>query len=185
VLRGIFLMEQNDIDWLYHHNQNIFPEAWDEFATFIPENERDDLLSAYYKRLTSDDKKQVQEAALIWSLYESACASLIPNYETITTPEQMADAVSIATIECHFFKNHLIQPQDSLLTKIDRFRHIPATIVHGRYDMICPLISAYRLHQRWPEADYVVVPDAGHSANEPGIRSRLIEATENMKSIKG
>ncbi len=184
ILRGIFLMEAQDINWLYHDNKNIFPEAWEEFAHYIPEDERKDLIAAYYKRLTTDDKKEKYEAAMMWSLYESACASLIPNYETITTPEQLADAAAIATIEAHFFKNYLIQSKDSILKKVDRFKHIPGIIVQGRYDMVCPIISAHRLHEKWPEADYVIVPDAGHSSSEPGILSRLVEATENMKSIK-
>ena len=184
VLRGIFLMEERDINWLYNDNKNIFPEAWEEFANYIPEDERDNLINAYYKRLTGEDKKEKYDAAMMWSLYESACASLIPNYETITTPEQLADAAAIASIECHFFKNHLIKSEQSILKKVDCFKHIPGVIVHGRYDMVCPIISAHRLHEKWPEADYVIVPDAGHSSSEPGIKSRLIEATENMKSIK-
>jgi len=184
VLRGIFLMEAEEIQWIYTDNKNIFPEAWEEFAHHIPEDERDDLLSAYYKRLTGEDKKEKYDAAMIWSLYESACASLIPNYEIITTPEQLTDALSISVIEAHYFKNHMIEAKDSILKKVDRFRHIPGVIVQGRYDMICPIITAHRLHEKWPEADYIIVPDAGHSAFEPGILSRLVEATENMKSIK-
>ena len=183
VLRGIFLMEAADITWLYDDNKNIFPEAWQEFAHYIPKGERDDLLGAYYKRLTSEDKKIKYEAAMIWSLYESACSSLIPNYETITTDAQLQRADSIATIECHFFNHHIIKPEDSLLNKVDIFRHVPTTIVQGRYDMICPIISAHRLHEKWPEAEYVIVPDAGHSMLEQGILSELINATEHMKSI--
>ena len=183
VLRGIFLLEQDGIDWLLYHNKNVFPEAWEQFVSIIPEDRHDDLLEAYYERLTSDDKKIQMEAAINWSLYESACASLIPNYEIVTTDEQRAQALSISAIECHYFRNQLISKEDSLLNKIDKFRHIPSVIVQGRYDMICPIQSAHRLHNAWPEADFIVVPDAGHSANEPAIRSRLIEATENMKTL--
>lgn len=183
ILRGIFLMEDADIKWFMDTNKNIFPEAWEQFASLIPENRHDDLLEAYYELLTSSDKKIQMEAAINWSLYESACASLIPNYEIVTTEEQRVQALNISAIECHYFRNNLIQEKDSLLHKVDIFRHIPAVIVQGRYDMICPILSAHRLHNAWPEADYIVVPDAGHSANEPAIRSRLIEATENMKTI--
>lgn len=183
VLRGIFLMEQDGIDWLLYHNKNVFPEAWEQFVSIIPEEERDDLLTAYHKRLTSDDKKIQMEAAMSWSLYESACASLIPNYEIITTDEQRDQALAISLIECHYFATQLVNEKDGLLHKVDSFRHIPTTIIQGRYDMICPILSAHRLHTAWPEADYIVVPDGGHSAMDPAIRSRLIEATENMKSI--
>lgn len=183
VLRGIFLMEQDGIDWLLYDNKNVFPEAWEQFVSIIPEEEHGDLLEAYYKRLMSDDKKVQLEAAISWSLYESSCASLIPNYEIVTTEEQKLQAIAISVIECHYFRNHLIQPEDSLVDKVDRFRHIPTIIVQGRYDMVCPIISAQRLHAAWPEADYIVVPDGGHSALDPAIRSRLIEATETVKSL--
>jgi proline iminopeptidase len=183
VLRGIFLLEQQGVDWLLYHNKNVFPEAWEQFVSIIPEDRHDDLLEAYYERLTSPDKKIQMEAAINWSLYESACASLIPNYEIVTTEEQRAQALNISSIECHYFRNNMIPENESLLKKIDNFRHIPSTIIHGRYDMVCPILSAHRLHNAWPEADFIIVPDAGHSANEPAIRSRLIEATENMKTI--
>ena len=184
VLRGIFLLEQDGIDWLLYKNKNVFPEAWEQFASIIPEEERDDLLTAYHKRLTSEDQNTQLEAAMSWSLYESACASLIPNYEIITTEEQRDHAIAISVIECHYFYTQVIQPENSLIHKIDRFRHIPTTIIQGRYDMICPILSAYRLHNAWPEADFIVVPDGGHSALDPTIRSRLVEATENAKTLQ-
>lgn len=183
ILRGIFLMEQDGIDWLLYHNKNVFPEAWEQFSSIIPKDEQSDLLTAYHKRLNSDDKAIQLEAAMSWSLYESACASLIPNYEIITTDEQKAQAIAISVIECHYFYNQLINPEESILHKIDKFRHIPATIIQGRYDMICPIASAHRLHNAWPEADYIVVPNGGHSALDPAIRSRLIKATENIKTL--
>ena len=182
VLRGIFLMEQDGIDWFLYHNKNVFPEAWEQFVSIIPENRHDDLLEAYYERFTSDDKDVQMEAAIHWSLYESACASLIPNYEIVTTEEQRAKALNISTIECHYFRNQLIDETNSLLNKIDKFRHIPSTIVQGRYDMVCPIQSAHRLHSAWPEAEFIIVPDAGHSADEPPIRSHLIETTEKIKN---
>ena len=183
ILRGIFLLEQDGIDWLLYKNKNIFPEAWEQFVSIIPKNERGDLLTAYHKRLNSEDKQIQLEAAMNWSLYESACASLIPNYEIITTGEQKDHAIAISVIENHYFYTQVNQPEESLLHKVDRFRHIPAIIIQGRYDMICPILSAHRLHSVWPESDYIVVPDGGHSALDPAIRSRLIEATENMKTL--
>lgn len=183
VLRGIFLLEQEEIDWWLYGIQNIFPEAWEQFAHYIPRAERMDLLEAYYKRLTGHDPVIALDAAIHWGLYESACSSLIPNYETITTDAQKAQVLALARLECHYFRNNRIEPQDSLLLKVDCFRAIPSVIIHGRYDVVCPVSTAYRLHRHWPEADYVVVPDGGHSALDPAIRSRLIEATENAKTL--
>lgn len=184
VLRGIFLMEEQEIDWLLYGLGTVYPEAWEQFVSIIPEEEHDNLLEAYYERLTNGDEKTKMEAGMSWSLYESACSSLIPNYEIITTDEQRAHALAIATIEAHYFYNQIISPEDSLLNKVDAFRSIPTIMVQGRYDMICPIATAHELHCEWPEADYIVVPDGGHSAMDAPIRSRLIEATENMKSIR-
>lgn len=183
ILRGIFLLEKEEIDWWLYGVRAIFPEAWEQFAHFIPKNERGDLLTAYHKRLTGMDAAMAQRAAIHWALYESACSSLIPNYETITTDEQKAQALALARMECHYFKTECLSPDRSLLNDIAKFRHIPSVIIHGRYDVVCPLSTAYRLHQAWPEADYIVVPDGGHSALDPAIRSRLIAATEHAKTI--
>jgi proline iminopeptidase len=183
ILRGIFLCEQEEIDWFLHGMRKLFPEAWEQFAGLLSDDEQQDLLNSYYKRLTSDNPDERIEAAIRWSLYEGACSSLFPNYETITTHEQKQNALALARIECHYFKNEVIAPQNSLLNKINSLRAIPTTIIQGRYDAICPIETAYRLHHAWPEADYIVVPDAGHSALDPTLRSRLIEATENYKSL--
>ncbi|MGQ0527720.1 MAG: prolyl aminopeptidase [Alphaproteobacteria bacterium] len=182
-LRGIFLNEQSENDWFLNGIRNIFPEVWEQFVSIIPEAERGDLLDAYYKRLTGPNEKQAMEAGIHWSLYESACSSLLANYETITTEDQKQHALALARIEAHYFKHEVIAPENSLLHKIDAIRSIPAVIVHGRYDVICPIATAHRLHQLWPEADYVIVPDAGHSALDPPLRSRLVEATENFKRL--
>ncbi|MCB9982064.1 MAG: prolyl aminopeptidase [Rhodospirillales bacterium] len=183
ILRGIFLCEQDEIDWFLYDMRNIFPEAWEQFAGFIAAERQDDLLNAYYEILTGDDKRQQMEAAIRWSLYEGACASLLPNYETITTDEQKGHALALARMEAHYFVHEVIRPENSLLNHMDTLRNIPATIIHGRYDVICPIRTAHRLHQLWPEADYIVVPDAGHSALDPALRSRLIEATERAKTL--
>lgn len=183
ILSGIFLMEREEIDWFFYGIRNVFPEAWEQFASIIPEEERGDLLNAYHKRLLSDDKDIAMEAAIRWCLYESACSSLIPNYETITTEEQKSQVLTIARIECHYFKHQVIAPENSLIHQVDKFRAVPSIIINGRYDMLCPIKTAHRLHLAWPEADYVVVPDGGHSEQDPAIRSRLIEATENAKTL--
>ena len=184
ILRGIFLCEEEELNWFLYGIRKIFPEAWEQFAGLIPEGERGNLIDAYYERLTSDDPDTVLEAAIRWSLYEGACVSLLPNYETITTDEQKQRAIALARLEAHYFKHEKIAPEDSLLGRIDLIRHIPAVIVQGRYDAVCPIETAYKLHQAWPEADYIVVPDAGHSTLDPPLRSRLIEATENFKTIR-
>ena len=183
ILRSIFLMENSEIEWFIYGMKTIFPEAWEEFANYIPEDERHDLLSAYYRRLTSEDHKISIEAALSWNAYESACSSFIPTRDTINTDEQRYYALAMAKIEAHYFSTQTLDGNRSLLNHIDRIRSIPATIVHGRYDIVCPIDNAHRLHLAWPEADYVIVPDSGHSFLDPTMRSRLIEATETAKSL--
>ncbi|MCD8563252.1 MAG: prolyl aminopeptidase [Alphaproteobacteria bacterium] len=186
ILRGIFLCEQDEIDWFLYGMRHIFPEAWEQFAHFLPEEEQDDILNAYYKYLTGDDLTLKMNAAIAWTLYEGACSSLLPNFETITTEEQKQHALALSRIECHYFINEVRGGtlMKSLLHDLDILRKIPATIIQGRYDLICPIRTAYKLHQLWPEADYVVVPDAGHSALDPSLRSRLIEATEHAKGLR-
>ena len=183
IMRGIFLCESNEIDWFLHGIQTVFPEAWEQFTGLLNEDERKDILKAYYTRLTDENEETRVEAAIRWSLYEGACSSLLPNYETITTPEQKEHALALARLEAHYFMHEVIAPENSILSKIDKIRHIPCSIIQGRYDIICPIVTANKLHQAWPEADYIVVPDAGHSALDPALRSRLIEATELNKSL--
>ena len=184
VLRGIFLLEQAEVDWFMYGMHAVFPEAWEQLAAAIPENRRNDLVNAFYEILTGDNYDQKMNAAIRWNLYEEACSSLMPNYQTITTEEQKAYALALARIEAHYFKHGVISAENSLMKGIDKIRSIPSTIINGRYDIICPIHTAYKLHVEWPEADYIVVPDGGHSALDPPVRSRLIEATENMKTIR-
>lgn len=184
ILRGIFLCEQEEIDWFLYGMKNIFPEAWEQFASIAPEDRKDDLLSVYYEILTNDNAPEAQmDAAVRWSLYEGACSSLIPNYDTVTTNEQKIHALSLAKIEAHFFKTQVFSKEKTILKEIENLRFIPTTIIQGRYDVICPIRTAHELHQLWPEADYVVVPDGGHSALDAPVRSRLIEATESLKTM--
>lgn len=182
VLRGIFLMRPQEIDWFIHGMATVFPEAWEQFIAILPEEEQKDILASYYKRLTSDDHDVVMEAAIDWATYESACAALIPNYQIIITEEQRMAALAISRIEAHYFVTEDFTGENDLLKKIDTFRHVPTQIIQGRYDIICPIKTAYELHQLWEEAEYLVVSDGGHSAMDPAIRSALIEATEKIKT---
>jgi proline iminopeptidase len=183
-LYGIFLCEQSEIDWFLYGMGSIFPEKWEEFSEFIPEAERYDLLDAYHMRLTGDDEKMRYDAALRWVGYEKDCSALIPRHKDIVTPEQKNYALAMARIEAHYFRDHVIPVYESLMHKIDIIRAIPSTIVHGRYDVICPIQTAYRLHLAWPEADYIVVPDGGHSAFDPAVQSRLIEAADQARNLR-
>ncbi|MGH1395162.1 MAG: prolyl aminopeptidase [Trichormus sp.] len=182
ILRGIFLLRQKELRWFYQEGASyIFPDAWEEYLKPIPVDERDDLLTAYYKRLTSQDREIRQAAAKAWSIWEASTSRLFTDTQLIHNfaEDQFADA--FARIECHYFINKgFLETDDQLLLNVERIRHIPAVIVQGRYDVVCPMISAWELHRAWPEAEFIVVPDAGHSMSEVGIRSALIEATDKL-----
>jgi proline iminopeptidase len=180
LLRGIFLMHPSEIEWFLYGMNTVFPEAWERFAGFLPEAERSDLLGAYSRRLNDPNPAVRVPAARSWSVYEGSCSTLLPNPEVLSTSGEERHAVGLARIEAHFFTNNLFTPHDALLRRIGGIRHIPAVIVQGRYDMVCPIMTADALHRAWPEAEYIVVPDAGHSALEPGIRSALIDATNRF-----
>ena len=182
ILRGIFMLRQKEIRWFYQEGASyIFPDAWEEYVKPIPINERDDLLTAYYQRLTSPDDKIRLEAARAWSIWEGSTSRLFPDLDLKQSFGIDAFAEAFARIECHYFINKgFIDPEDKLLLNIDRIRKIPAVIVQGRYDVVCPIISAWELHRAWPEAELIVVADAGHSMSEPGIRTCLIEATDKF-----
>jgi proline iminopeptidase len=181
ILRGIFLCRRSEIDWFLYGMRTVFPEAWRAFAGFLPESERDDLLAGYYRRLTDPDPRIHMPAARAWSIYEGACSTLLPNPETVAAFGEDRLALGLARIEAHYFTEHLFRPECDLVANIGRIRHLPAVIVQGRYDMVCPIRSADELARAWPEAEYVVVRDAGHSAMEPGIREQLVLATERAK----
>jgi proline iminopeptidase len=181
VLRGVFLARAAEIDWFLYGIAAVFPEAWRAFSEFIPEAERGNLLAAYHRRLTDPDPRVHMPAARAWSMYEGACSTLLPNPETIAAFGEDRLALGLARIEAHFFARYLFSGEADLITRIGRIRHLPGVIVQGRYDMVCPIRSADELARAWPEAEYVVVPDAGHSAMEPGIREQLVLATERLK----
>jgi proline iminopeptidase len=181
VLRGIFLCRPGEIEWFLYGLKAIFPEAWRTFSGFVPEGERGDLLAAYHARLTDPDPAVHMPAARSWSVYEGSCSTLLPNPALVADFASDRVALGLARIEAHYFRHDIFLPADSLLRNADRLARIPGVIVQGRYDIVCPTISADDLHRAWPSAEYVVVQDAGHSAFEPGIRSRLVLATEAFK----
>jgi proline iminopeptidase len=182
ILRGIFMLRQKELHWFYQEGaSNIFPDAWEEYLKPIPIEERDNLLTAYYKRLTSEDKRVRLEAAKSWSIWEASTSKLFLDKSLMNTFGESAFADAFARIECHYFVNKgFFEREDQLLLNIDKIRHIPAVIVQGRYDVVCPMVSAWELHKVWQEAEFIVVPDAGHSMTEPGIQTALIDATDKF-----
>lgn len=185
ILRGIFLCRRSEIQWFLYDIRNIFPEPWRRFSEFIPGAERDDLLDAYYRRLTDPDSDVHMPAARSWSIFEGSCSTLLPSTETVDYYAGDVVALGLARIEAHYFKHDIFLPLDSLLKNIGHLRDIPAVVVQGRYDAVCPITTADDMIRAWPEAEYVVVPDAGHSAFEPGISTALIEATNRFKARLG
>ena len=181
VLRGIFLCRPGEIDWFLYGLRQVFPEIWRTFANFIPQDERGDLLAAYYQRLTHPDPSVHLPAARTWSVYEGSCSTLLPNPALVADFASDRVALGLARIEAHYFRNEIFLPRDFLLANVARLKSIPGVIVQGRYDIVCPTVSADDLHQAWPEASYNVIADAGHSAFEPGIRSQLLATMEDLK----
>ena len=184
ILRGIFLCRPKEIRWFYQEGASaIYPDKWEQYLEVIPEAERDDMLGAYYRRLTSDDETVRLEAARAWSICEGSTSKLHPDENFIADFGEAEFALAFARIECHYFTHNAFFDTDNyLIENVGRIRHIPAVIVQGRYDVVCPLMSAWELHRAWPEAELRIIPDAGHSALEPGTRSALVEATEQFKS---
>jgi proline iminopeptidase len=182
VLRGIFLCRKSEIDWFLYGLKNVFPERWHELADYLPEAERGDILSSYYKRLTDPDPAVHMPAARVWSIYEGSCSTLLPNADTVAHFGDDVVALGLARIEAHYFMHDIFLPVNSLLEEVDKIRNIPSVIVQGRYDMVCPIVSADDLHRVWPEAEYIIIPDAGHSVWEPGICAELVAAVERFKT---
>ncbi|MEQ8798595.1 MAG: prolyl aminopeptidase [Salinisphaeraceae bacterium] len=184
VLRGIFMLRQQEIAWFYQSGaSNLFPDAWETYVAAIPPEERDDMVAAYYRRLTDPDGNVRRAAARAWSVWEAATSFLHANPNAQAAFSNDSFALAFARIECHYFIHRgFFERDDELLRGVDRIRHIPAVIVHGRYDVVCPLRNAWDLHQVWPEADLRIVPDAGHSAFEVGNRDELVAATDRFGS---
>ncbi|HEU4620801.1 MAG TPA: prolyl aminopeptidase [Burkholderiaceae bacterium] len=183
VLRGIFLARRSETDWFINGIRYIFPEAWRRFASMVPERERGDLLEAYAKRLFDDDPKVHLPYARAWGHYEGTCSNLLPRVAATTAAHMESDAVALglARLECHYMRHGAFMPDGALLEHLPNIAHLPCTIVQGRYDIVCPIVSADDLQRRWASSEYIVVPDAGHSAWEPGITLELVSACERMK----
>jgi proline iminopeptidase len=183
VLRGIFLGRAAEVEWFLYGMARVFPDAHAAFSQFLPEAERGDLLAGYLKRLTDPDPQIHGPAARVWSIYEGSCSTLLPSFEAVSAFAQDRSAIGLARIEAHYFANDLFLPEGGLLSRMETLRNIPGEIVQGRYDMICPAQSAFELTASWPTARLTLVPDAGHSALEPGIRTALIAALERCKTL--
>ena len=181
ILRGIFLAREQDIHWFYQEGaSHVFPDYWEDFLAPIPEAERGDLVRAYYERLTGQNEIAGMQAAKAWSGWEGRTVNLMPMDSTVGYFSDPYTAKSVARLETHYFINRAFLEPNQILKHIDKIRDIPGIIVHGRYDMICPLQQAYELHQVWPEADFTVVPGCGHGASEPAIQAALVRATDFM-----
>jgi proline iminopeptidase len=183
VLRGIFLGRPDEVDWFLHGMARVFPDAHAAFAQFLPEAERHDILGSYLARLTHPDPEIHGPAARTWSIYEGSCSTLLPSFEAVSAFAQDRAAIGLARIEAHYFANNLFLPPGGLLAHMETMRQIPGEIVQGRYDMICPAKSAFDLAAAWPMARLTLVPDAGHSALEPGVRTALIAALERCRVL--
>lgn len=180
VLRGIFLCRRSEIDWFLYGIRAFFPEAQRQLAEFIPEDERHDLLGAYHRRLVDPDPAVHQPAAWQWATFEASCSTLLPSPDLVAAFGSEKTALSLSRIEAHYFVNDIFLPDNHLLANVGRLRFIPAIIVQGRYDAVCPIVSADELARAWPEARYVIVPDAGHAAFEPGIARELVAACDRF-----
>jgi proline iminopeptidase len=185
ILRGIFLCRPLEIRWFYQEGASfIFPDAWAPYRDFIPPEEHTDFLKAYYKRLTGQDENLKLQAAQIWSQWEMATSYLLSNPSAVNEMEDPRRALPFARIEAHYFMNNAFFKTDNfLLENAGRIQHIPTVIVQGRYDVVCPMKSAFELKQKLPEAKLLIVPDAGHAASEPGTRSALVQSTDFFRNL--
>ena len=181
VLRGIFLCRPRDIHWFYQEGASfLLPDLWEEFIHMVPECERHEIVRAYYRLLTAEDAVTQLKAARAWSLWEGRAATLLPNRAVTDHFGSNETALSLARIECHYFVHDSFLEPDQILRQAYRLEQIPGVIIHGRYDMVCPLEQAWQLHLAWPQAELKIIPDAGHSATEPGIVDALVSATNNF-----
>jgi proline iminopeptidase len=189
VLRGIFLLRRSELEWFYQSSEgaaSLFPDQWEKFVAHIPAAERYDMMRAYYRRLTSSDRRERNAAARTWSLWEAATSYLRASAPDLAKFEEPAIAAAFARIECHYFVNGgFLDSEDQLLRDVALIRRIPCVIVQGRYDVVCPMRSAWHLHRAMPKAKLVIVPDAGHSAFEPGNARALRQATDGFARKSG
>lgn len=182
VLRGIFLGSKGELDWFLHGIRTVFPEAWRDFSGFLPDEEQTDIVEGYLRRLNDSDPAVHLPAAAAWNRYEASCSVLMTEFDEGKPATGGPGGLALARIEAHYFKHAMFLDDGYILKNIGALQDIPAIIIQGRYDMICPIVTADKLAGAWPEAKYRIIPDAGHSAMETGIRTALIKATEDIKS---
>lgn len=182
-LRGIWLLQQEELDWWLYGMRLLQPERWQVFADQVPAADREDLLEGYWKLFNGDDRELALRAAATWATYEISSCTLLPNPEFASHFDDPDVAWAVARLEAHYFRNVRFEPDDRLLQRVERIRKIPGFIVHGRYDIICPIKSAVDLHAAWPESSLVIVDDAGHSSHEPGITKQLVAATNRIRDF--
>ena len=182
ILRGIFMLRPQELHWFYQEGAScLFPDYWLDYIAPIPVDERDDLIAAHYRRLTGDDRAAMLASAHAWSVWEGVTSNLLVSEAAVGRFQSDEFALALARIEAHYFVNHgFLDTPNQLLDNITAIRSIPAVIVQGRYDVVCPARTAWELHQAWPEADFRMVPDSGHSAFEPGIVHELVAATDRF-----
>lgn len=182
ILRGLFTLRRSELEWYYQDGaSHVYPDLWEAFLAPIPEDERGDLMAAYYRRLTGDDKAKQIECARAWTIWEDSTTSLWP--DPIEPPSAESDRMSLAfaRIECHYFINGgFFDPDDQIIRNLHRIKHIPTVLVQGRFDMCTPARTAWEIHKSWPDADFHLVDDAGHAGSEPGIRHELLCATDRF-----
>ena len=182
VLRGIFMLRKSELDWFYQGGaSSLYPDRWEDYVAPIPPAERGDLMRAFHRRLTGTDPEAALAAARAWAVWEGATSYLITDEDNVRNWGEDAFALAVARIECHYFVNGgFMERESQLLDGIERIRHIPAVIVQGRHDVVCPMVTAWELHRAWPEAEFQAVADAGHSAFEPGNTDALVRATDRF-----
>lgn len=181
ILRGIFLCREKDLHWFYQEGADrIFPDYWKDYLQPIAQSERGDMMSAYYKKLTGDNELAKMAAAKAWSLWEGRCATLRPHPDVVAHFSDPHLATSLARIEAHYFVNKAFIDAEQILNNAEKLKGIPGIIIHGRYDIVCPLDNAYDLHQKWPGSELHIIRDAGHSALEPSITDALVRATNEL-----
>jgi proline iminopeptidase len=181
ILRGIFLCRPQDLHWFYQDGaSHVFPDYWEDFVYPIAEEDRGDMITAYHRCLTGDNEIQQMACAKAWALWEGRCSTLKPSQEVVGSFSDPHRALSLARIEAHYFVNNTFLEDDQILRNAHRLEGIPGVIVHGRYDMVCPVDNAFALHARWPDSELQIIREAGHSAREPGIVDALIRATDAM-----
>ncbi len=185
ILRGIFTLRRSELLWFYQEGCNwLFPDAWEDYLAPIPQQERHDMMTAYYKRLTGSDRAEALRCAKAWSQWEATTISLLPDPARVAQFGHETYAVAFASIECHYFVNQGFFAYDGqLIAEAGKLRGIPGAIVQGRYDVVTPAGTAWDLHRAWPEASFEIVPDAGHTVTEPGLTSAIVKVTDSMRGL--